>query len=194
MSFWGRLVGNTMEIHDTVDGQQRQYKRSTDIHGRTYESYAVDGRPAPIDASVRRWIHDAQVVPRRRCRRHPHCLRPLYRDLPPISAATSAVSNDPRLIKAIGLPVSVLGTRGPSYPRRQPGRPDNRPLGPEGAARLHAVGKRKGDAWQFQQLEVRPETGTGFDLRRTSVTSLFFAQAYQSIREIQCACPLPFCP
>ncbi|MFA6113547.1 MAG: cytochrome c oxidase assembly factor Coa1 family protein [Sphingomonas sp.] len=164
MSFWGRLVGNTMEIHDTVDGRQRLYKRSTDIHGRTYESYEVDGRPAPIDAGVRRWVHDAQIVPPPPLPPEPPLPPPPFIETAAYQAAATAVSSDPRLIKAIGQPVSVLGTKGPSY------LDDNRAdmtialWGPKGEARLHAVGTRKGDAWEFQQLEVRPETGVGFDL------------------------------
>jgi hypothetical protein len=164
MSFWGRLVGNTMEIHDTVDGRQRLYKRSTDIHGRHYESYSVDGRPAPIDTGVRRWIHDAQIVPPPPLPPAPPLPPRPFIDTAAYQAAASAASSDQRVIRAIGQPVSAIGTKGPSY------LDDDRTdmtislWGPKGRARLHAVGTRKGDAWEFQRLEVAPETGASFDL------------------------------
>lgn len=164
MSFWGRLVGNTMEIHDTVDGRQRLYKRSIDINGRTYESYSVDGRPAPIDAGVRRWIHDAQIVPPPPLPPAPPLPPPPFIGTAAYQAATGAVSSDPRVIRAIGQPVSAIGTKGPSYLDDYRTDMTISLWGSKGKARLHAVGTRTGDVWEFQRLEVAPETGASFDL------------------------------
>jgi hypothetical protein len=162
--FWGRLLGNSMEIHDTVDGKNRLYRRASDLHGRVSEDFTIDGRPAPIDAGVRQWIKEAQIVPPPPLPPAPPLPPPPFIGTAAYQSAAHLVGSDPRLIAAIGQPVSALGTRGPSY------LDDNRAdmtialWGPKGTAKLHAVGTRKGDAWQFERLEVSPDPGAHFDL------------------------------
>lgn len=57
---WWQIASNSFEISAPFAGGQRVYKTSTSISGQRRESYTVNGRPAPIDASVRQWIEDEQ--------------------------------------------------------------------------------------------------------------------------------------
>ena len=53
---WWEAFGDAMDINSKIDGKQRRYRRWHDLHGKPHESYAVDGRLAPIDAGVRQWL------------------------------------------------------------------------------------------------------------------------------------------
>jgi len=60
-SHWWQIASNSFEIRAPFAGGQRVYKTSTSLGGHLRESYTVNGRPAPIDASVRQWIKDEQI-------------------------------------------------------------------------------------------------------------------------------------
>ena len=58
---WWQIASNSFEIRAPFAGGQRVYKTSTSLGGHLRESYTVNGRPAPIDTSVRQWIKDEQI-------------------------------------------------------------------------------------------------------------------------------------
>jgi beta-lactamase regulating signal transducer with metallopeptidase domain len=58
---WWQIASNSFEIRAPFAADQRVYKTSTSLGGHLRESYTVNGRPAPIDASVRQWIKDEQL-------------------------------------------------------------------------------------------------------------------------------------
>lgn len=53
---WWQVAGNSYELRTPSAAGQRVYKTSTSLTGHLRESYTLNGRPVPIDASVRRWI------------------------------------------------------------------------------------------------------------------------------------------
>jgi beta-lactamase regulating signal transducer with metallopeptidase domain len=61
MHHWWQIASNSFEISAPFAGGQRVYKTSTSMSGQLRESYTVNGRPTPIDASVRQWIEDQQA-------------------------------------------------------------------------------------------------------------------------------------
>lgn len=48
--------GGTYVISETVGREQRSYRKSVSLSGKVSETYTVNGKAAPIDASVREWI------------------------------------------------------------------------------------------------------------------------------------------
>jgi beta-lactamase regulating signal transducer with metallopeptidase domain len=56
-----RVASQSFEISAPFADGQRVYKTSTNWRGHVSESYTVSGRPAPIDAGVRKWIKDEQA-------------------------------------------------------------------------------------------------------------------------------------
>lgn len=58
---WWQIAGNSFEISGPFASGQRVYKSSTSVNGHRHESYTVNGKSAPIDASVRQWIEHEQL-------------------------------------------------------------------------------------------------------------------------------------
>lgn len=58
---WWQVAGNSYEIHAPFADGERIYKSSTSLGGHLRESYTVNGRQVPIDASVRQWIKGEQL-------------------------------------------------------------------------------------------------------------------------------------
>ncbi len=57
---WWQFAGNSFELDAPFAGGRRVYKSSVSLRGKIRESYTVNGKPAPIDVSVRQWIQDEQ--------------------------------------------------------------------------------------------------------------------------------------
>ena len=58
---WWQFAGNSFELDAPFAGGRRVYKSSVSLRGKIRESYTVNGKPAPIDVSVRQWIQDEQL-------------------------------------------------------------------------------------------------------------------------------------
>ena len=58
---WWQIASNSFEIQAPSTEGQRVYKTSTSLRGHVSESYTLNGRAAPIDANVRKWIKDEQI-------------------------------------------------------------------------------------------------------------------------------------
>jgi beta-lactamase regulating signal transducer with metallopeptidase domain len=57
---WWQIANNSFEISAPFADGLHVYKSSTSLGGHLRESYTVNDRPAPIDASVRQWVKNEQ--------------------------------------------------------------------------------------------------------------------------------------
>jgi beta-lactamase regulating signal transducer with metallopeptidase domain len=176
---WWQMFGDSTELHETVGGSVRVYRQWMDSGHRVHELYTVDGRPLPVDASVRQWIASAQVVP-------PVPPVPPMPPLPPapsvppvppvppppmsfasspaFAAAANAVRNDPHLISLLGTPITASVGHGSTRIDDDSASLSIALSGPKGTARLRAEGRLKVGRWQFSTLEVDPEDGESFEI------------------------------
>ena len=83
---WWQIASNSFDISAPFAGGQRAYKKSTSMGGQLRERYTVNGRAAPIDASVRKWIEDEQIKAAKVAQIPPIPAMPAMPAMPPMPA------------------------------------------------------------------------------------------------------------
>jgi beta-lactamase regulating signal transducer with metallopeptidase domain len=158
--WWEAFGDQAVDLDKTVDGRQRRYRHWVDLHGQRHEAYAVDGRPAAIDAGVRHWIRQAMIVP-------PPPPRPVRPPAPPAPPAAPKITDDPVYRTAVrqlaadpsvaaqfGAPVAIEGIGGPSYIDSRRADLSLRVSGPNGRALLRGVGRFDRGRWSFHGAKI----------------------------------------
>lgn len=152
---WWEQFGDATHVSATVGGQQRVYRRWRDLNGNAHESYAIDGRPASIDADVRQWIAQVMIPPPRPPLPKPPVATKIT-DNAVFRSAVASLAEDPLLVAQLGNPITVQGTAGPSYIDDYRADLWLRVSGPKGAVRLHRTGIAENGRWRFRSAEIEP--------------------------------------
>ena len=168
---WWTTVGDSIHMRIREDGHVRDYHVWTDADGK-HEKYRVDGKPQPIDAAVHRWVeahHAVPPVPPVPPADGSTALPPVpelpplpplppappeLHDLPAFKALVEQLGADAALVARLGSPLVVHEDCGPCRIRDDQVSLTLTVNGPKGAAGVHAVGRRVGNAWHYDRIEL----------------------------------------
>lgn len=171
------IDGGNIHIIETEKGEKREYIHSESWRGKVSESYAVNDKPATIDAAVRQWVADRvkKATPLPPEPPAPPVVldppEPPQAPQPPAMSDSLAYKEAVRLAMANPLLAQRLGTairagqdiHGSLHEHSSEGKATGSAdlyislQGSLGSSTLHAVGEKVNGGWQFRQLDLEPD-------------------------------------
>lgn len=148
---WWQGHGDAITLGAQVGPEQRRYMRWHDANGQVRERFVINGQAKAIDATARKWINAAAIMP---APPPPPPVMPAIAPMPPIAP----MSVDPAYAAAVealrrapGMQaITTIRLDGPSHIASNSAKLTLDVEGPNGTKRLNAIRDAQASDWRFE--------------------------------------------